>query len=190
MIEKLAGKTPRIHPDCFVHPSAVIGGDVRLEQGCSVWYNAALRGDEAPIRIGARCNIQDGAILHVDHESQEEPGGGSLILGENVTIGHGAIVHACHVGDNVLVGMGAIVLSGARIGDNCIIAAGALVREGQEIPAGSMVMGLPCRVVRPLTAEEVANNGRMAESYAQAGAACRAEGGGDDVTGFWEGPIA
>ena len=125
-------------------------GNVTLEEGSSVWFGAVIRSEGTPITVGRGSNIQDLCVLHVD----DIP----LIVGENCTIGHGAILHSCTVGDNSLVGMGAIVLNGAKIGKNCLVAAGALIKAGMEVPDGSMVMGMPAKVVRALTEEEIENN--------------------------------
>ena len=116
-----------IDKSVYVATGAIITGDVTIAEDCSIWYNAVIRGDEYPITIGSRSNIQDNAVVHVG-------AGHSCIIGQNVTVGHGAIVHGCTVGDDTLIGMGAIILNGARIGKNCIIGAGALVSEGKEIP--------------------------------------------------------
>lgn len=133
---------------------AKVMGDVTFGPDCSVWYNAVMRGDEGPIRLGARCNVQDGAIFH-----------GKITMGDGCTIGHGAIVHGCTVGSNVLVGMGAIILNDAVIGDNCIIGAGALVTERSVIPPGSLVVGVPGRVMRSLTEEEIEGIREDCEHY-------------------------
>lgn len=135
-------------------PGARVVGDVTFGPGCSVWYNAVLRGDQDPIRMGANCNVQDNAIFH-----------GDVVMGDGCTVGHGAIVHGCTVGSNVLVGMGAIILNDAVIGDNCIIAAGTLVTERTVIPPGSMVMGVPGRVKRSLTEEEIEGIRKDCEHY-------------------------
>lgn len=141
-----------------VFPGAVVVGDVTLGEECSIWYNAVLRADEAPIRLGDGSNVQDNAVLHVTE-------GHPLTVGKDVTVGHGAILHSCTVGDNTLIGMGAIVLDDAVIGDNCVIAAGALVTGRTVIPDGSMVMGSPAKVKRELTAEEIEATRRNAEVY-------------------------
>lgn len=141
-----------------VFPGAVVVGDVTLGEDCSIWYNAVLRADEAPIRLGDGSNVQDNAVLHVTE-------GHPLTVGKDVTVGHGAILHSCTVGDNTLIGMGAIVLDDAVIGDNCVIAAGALVTGRTVIPDGSMVMGSPAKVKRELTAEEIEATRRNAEVY-------------------------
>ena len=153
-------KVPVIRQSAFVAPGAVVRGDVFLDTDASVWYNAVIRGDEAPIRIGERTNVQDCAVLHV---SPTAP----LTLGSGVTIGHGAIVHGCTVGDNSLIGMGAIVLDGAVVGKDCIIGAGALVTQGKVIPDGSVAFGNPAKVVRAMRPEDVEPNRRNAEAYVQ-----------------------
>lgn len=135
------------HPGVFVAPGAQIVGAVEIGEESNVWYNAVIRGDSEPIQIGRRTNVQDLALLHVE-------AGYRLSIGDNVTIGHSAIVHGCTVGDRVLIGMGAILMNGAVIGDDCIIGAGALVTENVQIPAGSMVYGSPAKVIRPLTEQE------------------------------------
>ena len=135
---------------------AYVTGDVTLGKGVSVWYNAVIRGDQGPITIGENTNVQDGAILH-----------GETVVGANCTIGHNAIVHVCTLGDNVLVGMGSIVLNGAKIADNCIIAAGAVVTGKMDAPAGSMIMGNPAKIVRPLREEEIEGNREYCSSYMQ-----------------------
>ncbi len=126
---------------CFIHKKAVVEGSVGLGENVSIWAGAVLRGDEGKITIGRNSNIQDNCVLH----------GHKLEIGENVTVGHGAVVHGCKIGNNVLIGMGAIVLDNAEIGEWCIIAAGSVVREGQKIPANSLVTGVPAKVKRELT---------------------------------------
>ena len=137
-----------LHETAFLAPGAVAVGDVEIGENASVWYNATLRGD-SPLRIGARTNIQDNAVLHA------EPGH-EVHVGEDVSIGHGAIVHGCRVGSNTLIGMGAIILNDAVIGSNCLIGAGALVTQGKVIPDGSLVIGSPAVVKRALNEEEIA----------------------------------
>ena len=141
---------------------AKVSGDVTLGKGVSVWYNAVIRGDDGAITVGEGTNVQDGAVLHEETR-----------VGAGCTIGHGAIVHGCTIGDNVLIGMGAIVLNGARIGDNCIVGAGALVTGKMDAPAGSMILGSPAKVVRPLTEEEIAGNRRSAQGYLETAEHCR-----------------
>lgn len=150
---------PVTPPDStLVFPGAVVVGDVKLGEECSIWYNAVLRADEDAIIIGDGSNVQDNAVLHVTE-------GHPLTVGRDVTVGHGAILHSCTVGDNSLIGMGAIVLDDAVVGKNCIVAAGALVTGRTVIPDGSMVMGSPAKVKRELTAEEIAANARNAQVY-------------------------
>ena len=141
-------QTIHLHESAFLAPGAVAVGDVEIGENASVWYNATLRGD-SPLRIGARTNIQDNAVLHA------EPGH-EVHVGEDVSIGHGAIVHGCIVGSNTLIGMGAIILNDAVIGSNCLIGAGALVTQGKVIPDGSLVIGSPAVVKRALNEEEIA----------------------------------
>lgn len=134
--------------DVLICEGARVAGNVTLGKGVNVWYNAVIRGDEGPIVVGENTNIQDGVVLHT--------GIGQLLnIGRGCTIGHNAIVHGCTVGNHVLVGMGAIVMDGARIGDNCIIGAGALVTGKMDAPAGSLLLGSPAKVVRPLRQDEI-----------------------------------
>ncbi len=151
-------KKPTFGRNVFVAPGAVILGDVRLGDDSSVWYQAVLRGDNDTIRIGARSNIQDGVIVHVDP-------GFPVMVGDDVTVGHRAVLHGCRVNDRVIVGMGAIVLNGAVIGSESIIGAGAVIPEGKEIPPRSLVLGVPGRVVRTLSDEDVRRIARNAEVY-------------------------
>ncbi len=152
------GSTPRIPQSAFVAPNATIIGNVTLGEACSVWYHAVLRGDINRIVVGAHSNIQDGAIIHLASDLGTE-------IGDFVTVGHRAILHACKVGDEVLVGMGAIVLDGAEIGARSLLGAGALVTGGTSVPPGSLVLGSPAKVVRALTAEEQAGLRHWAERY-------------------------
>ncbi|MBE7025438.1 MAG: gamma carbonic anhydrase family protein [Ruminococcaceae bacterium] len=142
----------------FIAQGAVVCGNVTMGDKVSIWYNAVVRGDMAPITIGDESNVQECSVLHV---SENMP----LVLGKGVTVGHGAILHSCSVGDNSLIGMGAIVLDGAKIGKNCIIGAGALVTGGTEIPDGSLVIGSPGKVRREMTEAEIAANRQNAEEY-------------------------
>ena len=138
----------------LVMPGAVVCGDVTVGEGTAFWFNSVCRAELQPIKIGKRCNIQDCAVLHEE-----------TTVGSGCTIGHGAIVHGCTVGDNVLIGMGATVLNGAKIGDNCIVGAGALVTGKMDAPAGSMILGSPAKVVRPLTEAEIESNRESAREY-------------------------
>lgn len=149
-IRPYRGKLPVIQPSVFIDDSAQVIGDVVIGAESSVWMNTVIRGDVHYIRIGDRSNVQDGTVVHVQHETHP------TVIGHDVTIGHGAVVHGCTIRDRVLIGMGAIVLNGADIGEDSIVAAGTLVTEGCIIPPRSMVMGSPGRVRRPLTDTEVA----------------------------------
>ena len=149
---------PTIDPSVFIAKGAVVLGDVTIEKDCSIWYNATVRSTESYIKIGEGTNVQDNAVIHVGYSHP-------TIIGSYVTIGHGAIVHGCTVDDNVLIGMGAIILNGAKIGKNCIIAAGALIPQNKEIPDNSLVMGSPGKIIRQVTAEEIVQNRKNAENY-------------------------
>ncbi|MET1410970.1 gamma carbonic anhydrase family protein [Roseibium sp. HPY-6] len=138
---------------CWVAPTATLIGDIRLSEEASVWFGAVLRGDNEPVTIGARSNVQDGCVFHTDM-------GFPLTIGADCTIGHNAILHGCTIHDNALVGMGATILNGAVIGSNCIIGANALVSEGKVIPDNSLVVGVPGKVVKTL-AEDAAENIRL-----------------------------
>jgi carbonic anhydrase/acetyltransferase-like protein (isoleucine patch superfamily) len=150
------GEWPRIAADAFIAPGAVVIGDVEIGPQASVWFHATIRGDVAPIRIGARSNVQDGAVLHVDADAP-------CTVGEDVTIGHNAVVHGTTIGNGVTIGMGSIILSRSRVGDQAIVAAGAVVAEGSEVRPGTLVMGVPARERR-----ELDDAGR---AYAASGAA-------------------
>jgi carbonic anhydrase/acetyltransferase-like protein (isoleucine patch superfamily) len=151
--------SPTIHPSAFVDVSAQVIGDVQLGAESSVWMNVVVRGDVNSIRIGARTNIQDLTMVHVMRETHP------TVIGDNVTIGHGAVVHGCTIEDRCLVGMGAILLNGCVIGTGSIVAAGTLVPEGMVVPPGSMVMGVPGKVRRALSAEEDASIKWYADNY-------------------------
>lgn len=151
---------PQIGAAAFVAPNATVVGDVLLEAESSVWFGAVLRGDLNRIVIGPRSNIQDGAIVHL---ADNLP----ALIGEMVTVGHGAIVHACTVGDEVLIGMGTIILDGAQIGPRSIIGANALVTGGTKIPEGSLVLGSPAKVIRSLTSDEQATTRVWADKYVE-----------------------
>ncbi|WP_193212107.1 gamma carbonic anhydrase family protein [Luteolibacter marinus] len=157
-IELYEGIAPRIASSAFVAGSADVIGRVTLGEESSVWYNATVRGDINEIVIGPRSNVQDNAVIHLSDDH-------GTYLGELVTVGHSAILHACTVRDEVLVGMGAIVLDGAEIGERSIIGAGALVTGGTVIPPGSLVLGSPAKVVRTLSADEQAKVKTWAEKY-------------------------
>lgn len=154
---------PRFEGRHWIAPGAHLIGDVVLGEGASVWFNAVIRADNAPIRIGARSNVQDGAVLHVDP-------GVPLTIGEGVTVGHLAMLHGCTVGDGSLIGIGAVVLNGAVIGRDCLIGARALVTEGTVVPDGSLFLGSPGKVVREVTDEQIAGIRAGVESYVKKGA--------------------
>jgi carbonic anhydrase/acetyltransferase-like protein (isoleucine patch superfamily) len=145
----VSGQRPIVHPSAWIAPSADLIADVHLAEDASVWFGAVVRADNTPILIGARTNIQEGAMLHSDP-------GAPLTVGEDCTIGHHAILHGCTVGARVLIGMGAVLLNRATIAEDCIVGAGALVTEGKTFPAGSLIVGSPARVVRSLDAKAIA----------------------------------
>ncbi|MGH2514999.1 MAG: gamma carbonic anhydrase family protein, partial [Ktedonobacterales bacterium] len=152
------GIWPRIAPDAFIAPTAIVAGDVTIAWRASVLFGAVLRGDAAPISIGPRTNIQDNCSLHADE-------GAPCVIGADCTLGHNAIVHGATLGDRVLVGMHATVLNNATLGDDCIVAAAALVPEGKQIEAGQLVMGIPGKPVRAVSAEERARTLRGVQHY-------------------------
>lgn len=147
-LHKYKTKSPKIASDCFVAPSAEIIGDVELGAGASVWFNATIRADLNPIRIGKNVSIQDNCTVHVSRDDRTE-------IADDVVVGHGAIVHGAKVGSNTIIGMGAILLNGSKVGKNCIIGAGSVLTEGTEIPDNSIALGTPCKVVKPATPEHI-----------------------------------
>jgi carbonic anhydrase/acetyltransferase-like protein (isoleucine patch superfamily) len=159
MLRPFRGQLPVVHPSAFVDESAQVIGDVQIGPESSVWMNAVIRGDVKDIRIGARTNVQDGTVVHVMHDTHPTR------IGDDVTIGHSAVVHGCTVEDRVLIGMGAILLNGAVVGHDSIVAAGALVAEDMVVPPRSLVMGVPARVRRPLTDAEVESVRESAANY-------------------------
>ncbi|MEW7976635.1 MAG: gamma carbonic anhydrase family protein [Candidatus Sedimenticola endophacoides] len=150
------GMQPKIAEEAWVDPSAVVIGDVEIGPGASIWPLTVVRGDIHRIRIGAGSNIQDGSVVHVTHDSRFNPGGFPVCIGERVTVGHKVMLHGCTIGDHCLIGMGAIVMDGARIGARVILAAGSLVPPGKHLPGGYLYRGSPARQVRPLGEEELA----------------------------------
>jgi carbonic anhydrase/acetyltransferase-like protein (isoleucine patch superfamily) len=166
MLREFQGKTPSVAADAYVADGAILIGAVTLKEGSSVWFNSVLRADSEPITIGRFTNVQDNSTLHVDP-------GFPCVVGDHVTIGHGAIVHACTVEDNVLIGMHATVLSGAIVGRDSIVGANALVTENARIPPGSLVLGVPGKVVRSLKPEEIEGIRRSAEGYVRRAAQYR-----------------
>ena len=158
MIHGLDGIVPRIAASAWIAPGAHVIGDCTLDEDSSVWFGAVLRGDNEPIAVGPRSNVQENCIFHTDL-------GFPLTVGADCTVGHGAILHGCTLGDRVLIGMGATVLNGAVIGEGCLIGAGALVTEGKTIPPGSLVVGAPARVVRALDGAQQDALLKSAEGY-------------------------
>lgn len=153
-------KTPTLHPQALIAPTAAVLGDVRLGRGSSVFYGAVLRADRASITVGEDTNIQDNCVIH---EETDLP----VRVGDRVTVGHGAILHGCTVGDETLIGMGAIILNGAHIGSHCIIGAGALVPQNAVIPDGSLAYGSPARVKGTVSAQQIEELRHTAELYRQ-----------------------
>ena len=161
---------PETGENVFIAEGARLHGDVVIGENCSIWYNAVIRSDEEGrrIRIGRNTNVQDNCVLHVGPRH-------NLTIGEGVTIGHTAIVHGCTVGNNTLIGMGAIVMNGAVIGNNCIVGAGALVTENTQVPDGSLILGTPAKIRRLLTEEEIERNRISAQHYVEMGQNYRRE---------------
>lgn len=157
-IYELDGIRPQVADSAWVAENAQVIGDVRLAPGSSVWFGATLRGDTEPIVVGEGSNIQDGSVLHTDHNLP-------LTIGRHVTVGHQVMLHGCTIGDESLIGIGAIVLNGAKIGKNCLVGAGALVTEGKEFPDGSMIIGSPAKAMRQLTPEQIEGLRRSAQHY-------------------------
>ena len=169
-IDSYLDTSPVIGANVFVHASAQVIGDVVLGDDCSVWPNVVIRGDVNSIRIGRGSNVQDLTICHVEHKKPEKPAGAPLIIGEYVTVGHSVILHGCSIGDEVLVGMGAIVMDGAVVGAQSIIGAGALLTRGLQVPAGSLVYGTPAKVTSQLGAKERNEIRDWAEKYCRVAA--------------------
>ncbi|MCE2742768.1 MAG: gamma carbonic anhydrase family protein [Fluviicola sp.] len=166
LIKGCRGFEPQFGEDCYLAENATVVGDVIMGDQCSVWFNTVVRGDVNSIRIGNKVNIQDGAVLHCTYEKTK------VTLGNNVSIGHNALVHGCTVEDNVLIGMGAIVMDNCYIESNCIIAAGAVLLEGTRVESGSVYAGIPAKKVKTLTKElfegevqRIANNYVMYSSW-------------------------
>jgi carbonic anhydrase/acetyltransferase-like protein (isoleucine patch superfamily) len=160
LIFELGDRKPVFEGDYFVAENAAVIGSVVMGPNASVWWSVTIRGDNDVIRLGENVNIQDGSVIHTD-------GGVQVTLERNVSVGHLVMLHGCTVRENSLIGIGAIVLNGAVIGRNCLIGAGALVAEGKEIPDGSLVLGVPGKVVRSLTPEQIATNTWIAEHYVE-----------------------
>ncbi len=150
--------TPTLDPSAWVADSAQVMGNVHMAAGSSVWFGAVLRGDNEPITLGARSNVQDNSVLHTDP-------GFPLTLGEDVTVGHQVMLHGCTVGDGSLIGIQAVVLNGAKIGKNCLVGAGAIVTEGKEFPDNSLILGAPAKWVRDLSTDQAARLKQAAQHY-------------------------
>lgn len=157
-VYELEGVAPQIAESAWIADSAQVMGDVQLGADASVWFGTVVRGDTAHITIGEGTNVQDASVLHADE-------GMPLTIGRHVTVGHQVMLHGCTIGDESLIGIGAIVLNGAKIGKNCLVGAGALVTEGKEFSDGSMIIGSPARVVRQLTPEQIEGLRRSAQHY-------------------------
>ena len=154
----LGPHTPEIDPESWIAPNAVVIGQVKLSKNASIWWNCTVRGDTDLLSVGENSNIQDNSVLHTDP-------GIPMVVGKNVTVGHRVILHGCTIGDNTLIGMGSTLLNGSVIGKNCLIGANTLIPEGKVIPDRSLVVGLPGRIVRELTDEEVAGLQTSADRY-------------------------
>lgn len=163
MIAKVKGLSPKIDSTAYVHPTAYVSGDAVLKGNSSVWPNAVIRGDMSKITVGENTNIQDNSVLHTDT-------GLPLIIGNNVVVGHNVNLHSCTIGDNSLIGIGAVVLNGAKIGKNCMVAAGAVVPPGKEFPDGSVLMGAPAKAVRERRGGESEDHKRLVAHYVEAAA--------------------
>ena len=160
MIYELAGRIPVLKGDNYVAPSAAVIGTVVLERGASVWWNVTIRGDSDVITLGENVNVQDGSVIHADE-------GTPVMLHRNVSIGHMVMLHGCTIHENSLVGIGAIVLNRAVVGKNCLIGAGALIPEGKVIPDNSLVLGVPGKVMRAMSPEDIALNTWIAKHYVE-----------------------
>ena len=157
-IYPLGELTPKVDPDSWIAPNATLIGQVEVAKGASIWWNCSVRGDTDLLSVGENSNIQDNSVLHTDP-------GIPMVVGKNVTVGHRVILHGCTIGDNTLIGMGSTLLNGSVIGKNCLIGANTLIPEGKVIPDRSLVVGLPGRIVRELTDEEVAGLQTSADRY-------------------------
>ena len=158
MIKSFIDKKPTLEEEVYIAETAVIIGDVTLKRNTNIWFGAVLRGDEESIIIGENTNIQENSIVHVDENNKVE-------VGDGCTIGHGVIVHGCKIGDNTLIGMGAIILNGAQIGNNTIVGAGSLITQNKKFEDGVLIIGNPAKVVRRLTDEEIENNKKSCLNY-------------------------
>ena len=161
-VYKLGTQKPRLADGVFIAPDANVIGDVVLKEGASIWFGATIRGDIETITVGKNSNIQDGSVMHTDANNP-------CTVRDNVTVGHLVMLHGCDIGENSLIGIGAVILNGAKIGKNCIVGANALVTEGKEFPDGVMLIGSPAKVVRDVTPEEIEMMAASAERYAKRG---------------------
>jgi gamma-carbonic anhydrase len=160
LIKMVRGFEPQIGTNCYLAETATIIGDVTIGDDCSIWFNAVLRGDVNSIKVGNRVNIQDGAIVHVTYQKH------ATIIGNNVSIAHGAIIHGCTINDNVLIGMGTVVMDGAVIESNSIVAAGALIKQGTVVKSGSVYGGSPAKLIKEISLDLVENQiERIANNY-------------------------
>lgn len=168
MIHAIGGRVPDTKNAAFIAWNAEVSGDVILGKDATVWFSAVLRGDIAPIHVGDGANIQDGAVIHGDLDVP-------TVIGKNVTVGHGAILHSCTIEDNCLIGMGAVILGKARIGENSIVAAGSVIPQNKEFPPSSLIMGTPAKAVRTLSPEEIHGILENSKGYVQLGIQARTE---------------
>lgn len=168
MVHTIKGQTPKIHESVFVAWNSEITGNVTIDENASIWFSASIRGDMNSITIGKGSNVQDNCVIHTDSTR-------GAVIGDNVTVGHGAILHSCTIGNNTTVGMGAIVLDGAKIGANSMVAAGSVVPPGKEFPDNSMIMGSPAKVAREMRPEEIEGFAKNCQSYVAMGQLYRAE---------------
>jgi carbonic anhydrase/acetyltransferase-like protein (isoleucine patch superfamily) len=158
MLRSFCGKEPKVHPDAYVDAAAIVIGKVTLEEGVNVWPGAVLRGDIEPIYVGKGTSIQDGTVVHTDPGYHVE-------ISEDCTVAHRCIIHGCRIGKGSLIAMGAIILTGAEVGERCLLGAGALLPEGKKIPSGSVAMGMPARVARQVTEEDLSRMKTTNEAY-------------------------
>ncbi|PIB27495.1 gamma carbonic anhydrase family protein [Maribacter sp. 4U21] len=160
MIKSVRGHTPKIGEDCFIAENATIVGEVSMGAQCSIWFNAVLRGDVHFIKMGDKVNVQDGAVVHCTYKKAP------TTIGNNVSIGHNAIVHGCTIKDNVLVGMGSIIMDDCVVESNCIIAAGAVLTKGTHVPSGTIYAGMPAKKIKDISPElSTGEINRIAEAY-------------------------
>ena len=155
MIRSFGNVSPKIHKTAYVDEQSTVIGDVTIGEDSAIWPQVVVRGDINTIKIGKRTNIQDGSILHVTHASEYSPSGYALSIGDDVTVGHSAVIHACSIKDTVLIGMGSIILDGAIINSQCMLAAGALVGPGKELESGFLYVGSPAKKLRELSDKEL-----------------------------------